>query len=139
MWFFLHFTPSLRFPLGLQSAFYTQSTFYPCSAVCSPQSSFYTNRLKNIRVGVEGALIRAIQIIYVSNILFSAGRTRRQSVLITGWKVCDGPAQPICPFAKQLLDCKFAGSMTCKYSSRRKGFECPSVFNIIDCCTARCP
>ncbi|XP_073252264.1 uncharacterized protein [Porites lutea] len=67
-----------------------------------------------------------------------AGRTRRQSVLITGWKVCDGPAQPICPFAKQLLDCKFAGSMTCKYSSRRRGFECPSVFNIIDCCTARC-
>ena len=38
------FYPSLRFTLSLQSAFYTQSTFYPWSAVCSPQSSFYTDR-----------------------------------------------------------------------------------------------
>ena len=42
----------LHFTLSLQSAFYTQSAFYPwstvCSlqsAVCSPQSSFYTDRL----------------------------------------------------------------------------------------------
>ena len=38
------FYPSLRFTLSLQSAFYTQSAFYPWSAVCSPQSSFYTDR-----------------------------------------------------------------------------------------------
>ena len=35
----LHFTPSLHFTLTLQSA------FYPWSAVCSPQSAFYTDRL----------------------------------------------------------------------------------------------
>ena len=34
----LHFAPSLCFTLSLQSA------FYPLSAVCSPQSSFYTDR-----------------------------------------------------------------------------------------------
>ena len=34
----LHFAPSLCFTLSLQS------TFYPLSAVCSPQSSFYTDR-----------------------------------------------------------------------------------------------
>ena len=33
------FYPSLRFTLSLQSAFYTHSTFYPWSAVCSPQSA----------------------------------------------------------------------------------------------------
>ena len=38
--FILHFTPAcLRFTLSLQSAFYTQSTFYPWSAVCSLQSA----------------------------------------------------------------------------------------------------
>ena len=42
---FLHFAPSLRFTLSLQSAFYTQSVFYLWSAVCSPQSAFYTNRV----------------------------------------------------------------------------------------------
>ena len=31
------FYPSLRFTLSLQSAFYTQSAFYPWSAVCSPR------------------------------------------------------------------------------------------------------
>ena len=38
--------PSLHFTLSLQSAFYTQSAFYPGpqSAVCSPQSAFYTDR-----------------------------------------------------------------------------------------------
>ena len=45
------FYPTLPFTLSLQSAFYTQSAFYPWSAVCSPQSavrspqsSFYTDR-----------------------------------------------------------------------------------------------
>ena len=38
------FYPGLRFTLSLQSAFYTQSAFYPWSAVCSPQSAFYTDR-----------------------------------------------------------------------------------------------
>ena len=38
------FYPSLRFTLSLQSAFYTQFAFYPWSAVCSPQSAFYTDR-----------------------------------------------------------------------------------------------
>ena len=42
------FNPSLRFTLSLQSAFYTQSAFYPWSAVCSPQSSFYTDRSKKL-------------------------------------------------------------------------------------------
>ena len=44
--FILHFAPSLRFTLNLQSAFYTLSAFYPWSAVCSlqPQSAFYTDR-----------------------------------------------------------------------------------------------
>ena len=32
------FYPSLRFTLSLQPAFYTQSAFYPWSAVCSLQS-----------------------------------------------------------------------------------------------------
>ena len=32
--FILHFAPSLRFTLSLHSAFYTQSAFYPWSAVC---------------------------------------------------------------------------------------------------------
>ena len=35
----LHFAPSLRFTLNLQSAFYTLSAFYPWSAVCSLQSA----------------------------------------------------------------------------------------------------
>ena len=38
------FYPNLRFTLSLQSAFYTQSAFYSWSAVCSPQSAFYTDR-----------------------------------------------------------------------------------------------
>ena len=33
------FYPSLRFTLSLQSAFYTQSAFYPWSTVCSLQSA----------------------------------------------------------------------------------------------------
>ena len=33
------FYPSLRFTLSLQSAFYTQSAFYPWSSVCSLQSA----------------------------------------------------------------------------------------------------
>ena len=33
------FYPGLCFTLSLQSAFYTQSAFYPWSAVCSPQSA----------------------------------------------------------------------------------------------------
>ena len=33
------FYPSLHFTLSLQSAFYTQSAFYPWSAVCSLQSA----------------------------------------------------------------------------------------------------
>ena len=37
--FILHFAPSLRFTLSLQSAFYTLSAFYPWSAVCSLQSA----------------------------------------------------------------------------------------------------
>ena len=41
------FYPSLRFTLSLQSAFYTLSAFYPWSAVCSPQSAFYTDRFIN--------------------------------------------------------------------------------------------
>ena len=47
----------LRFTLSLQSAFHTQSAVYPWSAVCSlksavcsPQSAFYTDRLLN---GIE--------------------------------------------------------------------------------------
>ena len=39
------FYPSLCFTLSLQSAFYTQSAFYPWSAVCSPQCAFYTDRI----------------------------------------------------------------------------------------------
>ena len=35
----LHFAPSLRFTLSLQSAFYTPSAFYPWSAVRGPQSA----------------------------------------------------------------------------------------------------
>ena len=38
------FYSSLHFTLSLQSAFYTQSAVYPWSAVCSPQSTFYTDR-----------------------------------------------------------------------------------------------
>ena len=52
----LHFAPSLHFTLSLQSAFYTQSVFYSWSAVCSlqsavcsPQSAFYTGRLKQLK------------------------------------------------------------------------------------------
>ena len=33
--FILHIAPNLRFTLSLQSACYTQSAFYPCSAVRS--------------------------------------------------------------------------------------------------------
>ena len=33
------FYPGLRFTLSLQSACYTQSAFYPWSAVCSQQSA----------------------------------------------------------------------------------------------------
>ena len=35
------FYPSMRFTLSLQPAFYTQSAFYPWSAVCSPQSAVF--------------------------------------------------------------------------------------------------
>ena len=41
------FFTQLHFTLSLQSAFYTQSAFYPWSAVCSPQSAFYTDRFSN--------------------------------------------------------------------------------------------
>ena len=41
------FYPRLRFTLSLQSAFYTQSAFYPWSAVCSLQSASYTDRNEN--------------------------------------------------------------------------------------------
>ena len=45
--FILHFTPAcvLLSVCSLQSAFYTQSAFYPWSAVCSPQFAFYTDPL----------------------------------------------------------------------------------------------
>ena len=33
------------------TAFYTQSAFYPWSAVCSPQSAFYTDRIANDKYG----------------------------------------------------------------------------------------
>ena len=33
------FYPGLHFTLSLQSAFYTQSAFYPWSAICSLQSA----------------------------------------------------------------------------------------------------
>ena len=39
------FYPSLRFTLSLQSAFYTQSAFYPWSTVCSLQSAVRSLRL----------------------------------------------------------------------------------------------
>ena len=55
---FLHFAASLRFTLSLQSAFHPElylfiiylnkfyhPVFYPWSVVCSPQSSFYTDRV----------------------------------------------------------------------------------------------
>ena len=42
------FYPSVHFTLSLQFAFYTQSAFYPWSAVCSLQSAFYTDRFTNI-------------------------------------------------------------------------------------------
>ena len=44
---------SLHFTLSLQSAFYTQSTFYPWSAVCSPQSTFYTDRFCILSNGLD--------------------------------------------------------------------------------------
>ena len=47
--FILHFAPSLCVTLSLQSAFYTLSAFYPWSAVCSPQSAYYTDRNSNPR------------------------------------------------------------------------------------------
>ena len=56
------FYPSLRFTLSLQSAFYTQSSFYPWSAVWSPQSavrspqsSLYTDRMQNTGLGYFNA------------------------------------------------------------------------------------
>ena len=42
--FILHFAPSLRFTLSLQSAFYTQSAFHHWSAVCSLQSAVHSLR-----------------------------------------------------------------------------------------------
>ena len=58
--FILHFAPSLHFTLSLQSAFYTHSAFYPWSAVCSlqsavcsPQSAFYTDRHGNYIITTE--------------------------------------------------------------------------------------
>ena len=61
------FYPSLHFTLSLQSAFYTQSAFYPWSAVCSlqsavcsPQSSFYTNRLVTLNPFSGSVTERAI-------------------------------------------------------------------------------
>ena len=47
------FYPSLHFTLSLQSAFYTQSAFYPWSAVCSPQSTFYTDRFCILSNGLD--------------------------------------------------------------------------------------
>ena len=44
---------SLHFTLSLQSAFYTQSAFYPWSAVCSPQSTFYTDRFCILSYGLD--------------------------------------------------------------------------------------
>ena len=47
------FYPSLHFTLSLQSAFYTQSAVYPWSAVCSPQSTFYTDRFCILSNGLD--------------------------------------------------------------------------------------
>ena len=53
MWFFLHFTPSLHFTPGLQSA------------VLSPQSSFYTDQMENL----EGDLNRLKLLVLFENLL----------------------------------------------------------------------
>ena len=42
--FILHFAPSLRFTLSLQSVFYIPSAFNPWSAVCSLQSAIRSLR-----------------------------------------------------------------------------------------------
>ena len=52
------FYPSLRFTLSLQSAFYTQSSFYPWSAVRSPQSSFYTDRFCTALLSLCSSILR---------------------------------------------------------------------------------
>ena len=49
----LHFAPSLRFTLSLQSAFCTQSAFYPWSAVCSPQSAVFILHWLNLNLSRE--------------------------------------------------------------------------------------
>ena len=61
--FILHFAPSLRFTLSLQSVFYTQSAIYPWSAICSLQSAVcvlhwpISNSLLNTRAQLfEGRL-----------------------------------------------------------------------------------
>lgn len=48
MWFFLHFTPSLRFTFSLQSALILPPVRSLKSAARSPQSSFYTDRYSDI-------------------------------------------------------------------------------------------
>ena len=59
MWFLLHFTPSLHFTFSLQSAFYLWS------AVLSPQSLFYTDRMENL----EGDLNRLKLLVLFENLL----------------------------------------------------------------------
>ena len=71
MWFFLHFTPSLHFTFSLQSAFYTQSGHFTSGLVClqsavlSPQSSFYTDRMESL----EGDLNRLKLSVLFENLL----------------------------------------------------------------------
>ena len=59
------FYPSLHFTISLQSAFYTQSVFYPWSAVCSSQSAvfplhwpYFLYRMSTSRIHVTALLFR---------------------------------------------------------------------------------
>ena len=80
--FSLHFAPSLRFTLSLQSAFYTQSAFTPVpqSGVCSPQSAFYTDRMDiwNERIdprciaGARDTIYLVVGKIHAQRVMFQA-------------------------------------------------------------------
>ena len=70
MWFFLHFTPSLHFTFSLAVCILHPVCILPLvcslqSAVLSPQSSFYTDRMENL----EGDLNRLKLSVLFENLL----------------------------------------------------------------------
>ena len=73
--FILHFAPSLRFTLSLQSAFYSQSAFYPWFSVCSPHSAVTQSAVRSPQSAVHSlqSAVRSPQSTYYTDRIWNTG------------------------------------------------------------------